>query len=175
MRKVIGVVIGLVGMACCDLSAQAPVWWTAWSFRAAGVAVEGVPVKALNPVWRSASVIRRSDLPPAADRPGERPEDYGLKFTLDLDLDKDGQAERVVVGVFSTADGQTGRFLLILGKVKGAQSWTKRGLFTVDGSEAFSSLGLHGGTLQWYLCLECDVVADVVRRGSGFELRWLTP
>src|SRR5437762_1665252 len=83
-------------------------WWVDWSMRPTGTDVEGVPVSALNRNWRHASVIRLSDLPAASRQQGERPEDNGAVFAVDIDLDGDSHDERAVVGVYETAQGKIG-------------------------------------------------------------------
>src|SRR5207249_9557762 len=105
-------------------------WWVDWSMRPTGTDVEGVPVSALNRNWRHASVIRLSDLPAASRQQGERPEDNGAVFAVDIDLDGDSNDERAVVGVYETAQGKIGRFLLILGRASSEARWMKRALFS---------------------------------------------
>src|SRR5688572_25184357 len=86
---------------CClaplsGVRAQNLAWWVTWSFRPTASEVEGVPVHVLDPSWRRVSIIRRSDLPAAANRAGQgRPEDYDLVLSVDTDLDGDDQDERV--------------------------------------------------------------------------------
>ena len=162
---------------CClaplsGVRAQNLAWWVTWSIRPTASEVEGVPVQVLDPSWRRVSIIRRSDLPAAANRAGQGlPEDYGLALSVDTDLDGDDQDERVVVGAFETAQGELGRFLLILGRAKDGKSWTKKAIFSVRNSTPFSAVDLRLGTLRWHGCLECDDVCTVVRSDSGFRLR----
>lgn len=150
-------------------------WWVTWSFRPTGTEVEGVPVRTLNRDWHRASAISPLDLPAPAKQAGERPEDYGLSFSIDADLDGDSLDERAVVGVYETRRGEIGRFLLILGRLKGAKSWRKKALFSLKDPAPFSAVESECGTLRWHGCLECDDVCDVIRSGAGFQLRCYSP
>jgi hypothetical protein len=146
-------------------------WWVDWSMRPSGTEVEGVPVSALNPNWRHASVIRESDLPAASRQPGERPEDNGAVFSVDIDLDGDRHDEKAVVGVYETAQGKIGRFLLILGRASSVGGWTKKALFSVNDPNPFSAIRMVQGTLHWVGCFECDDDCTVIRSKSGlFQL-----
>jgi hypothetical protein len=124
-------------------------WWVDWSMRPSGTEVEGVPVSALNPNWRHASVIRESDLPAASRQPGERPEDNGAVFSVDIDLDGDRHDEKAVVGVYETAQGK----------------------ISVNDPNPFSAIRMVQGTLHWVGCFECDDDCTVIRSKSGlFQL-----
>ena len=143
--RAIGAVVTLLLWLSCAVGAQAPVWWLSWSPYPTASEVEGIPVRALDESWKRASLTHRGDLPIAATEPGERPEDWGLSLVVNADLDGDGAAERAVVGVFETIQGQRGRFLLILGRAGASQSWQKRGLFQVTGEPLFSASGWKAG------------------------------
>jgi hypothetical protein len=73
-------------------------WWVTASFQPTGGEVEGIPVQMLDATWQRASVIRPSDLPAAAARPGERLEDFGVTLAVQADLDGDQRPERAIVG-----------------------------------------------------------------------------
>ena len=146
-------------------------WWVTWTVQPTGTQVEGVPVRTLNRDWLAASVMVPSMLPAEARQSGERPEEHGLVFSVDADLDGDSQGERAVVGVYESTEHEIGRFLVILGRAKGGRQWTKKALFTVKDAAPFSALKLDRGTLHWYGCMECDDVCAVVRSRVGFRLR----
>ena len=149
-------------------------WWVEWSMRPAGTDVEGVPISALNRNWRHASVIRPSELPAAARQQGERPEDNGAVFAIDIDLDGDSHDERALVGVYETAQGQIGRFLLVLGRASSEARWTKRALFSLDDPKPFSAIRMVEGRLHWVGCFECDDDCTLVRSKSTFRLHCST-
>jgi len=133
--------------------------------------VEGVQVSALNRNWRHVSVIRPSDLPAASKQQGERPEDHGAVFAVDIDLNGDSRDERAVVGVYETVQGKIGRFLLILGRANSDGLWTKKALFSLDTAKPFSAIEVRQGKLHWVGCFECDDDCTVARSKSGFRLR----
>jgi hypothetical protein len=161
------VVIGLPVVG----TVQDMAWWVTWSIRPIANAVEGIPVGTLDPSWHRASLINLDDLPIASTKPGDRLEDSGVSLSHEADLDGDGQSERAVVGVFETARGERGRFLLILGRAGAAQAWRKRAVFQVKGGSMFSALAMRRGTLTWYGCLECDDECAVVSISGEFRLR----
>jgi hypothetical protein len=146
-------------------------WWVTWSIRPTDTDVEGVPVRVLYQNWRRVSVIRRSSLPAASTHTGERPEDHGAVFSVDIDLDGDSDNERAVVGVYESAQGDVGRFLLILGRASADKPWTKRALFSLKDPTPFSAIEVRQGILHWVGCFECDDDCAVVRAGSGLRLR----
>ncbi len=146
-------------------------WWVTWSFRPMLSVVEGLPVGDLDPNWRLAMLIRPNDLPIASTKPGERLEDTGLRLSVDADLDGDGHAERAVVGVFETIQGEFGRFLLILGRSDPGDPWQKRAVFQVRGGNTFSAVAVKDTILTWYGCLECDDQCEVVHAGTELRLR----
>jgi hypothetical protein len=131
------------GVSCCiallhgTSRAQNLAWWVTWSFEPKGIEVEGVPVLGLNQNWRSASTIGPSDLPAASRQAGERPEDQGLVFGVNVDLDGDSRAERAVVGVYESAQREIGRFLLVLGRTSVETPWTKKTLFFLKDAAPF--------------------------------------
>jgi hypothetical protein len=110
-------------------------------------------------------------LPAASREPGERPEDHGALFSLDIDLNRDSHDERVVVGVFEAAHGEIGRFLLILGRESADRPWTKKALFSLKDPQPFSAIEVRQGKLHWVGCFECDDDCTVVSGSSGYRLR----
>jgi hypothetical protein len=150
---------------------QTLAWWVTWTLRPTDTEVEGIPVRILNRNWLTASLIVPSVLPEEARQPGERPDEEGLAFSIDADLDGDSQNERAVVGVYESTQHEIGRFLLILGRAKGERQWKKKALFTLRDAAPFSALKMDRGTLHWYGCLECDDVCAVARSRGGFRLR----
>lgn len=146
-------------------------WWVTATFQPREEAVEGMPLRDLDPDWLRASTLRPADLPPEARQPGQSPEEYGFSLALEADLDGDGRPERVVVGVFQTRAGELGRFLLILGKSKNSSPWVKRALFSDKGAARFSAVAVMDGKLQWVSCFECDTACEVVHRWWRFRLR----
>ena len=146
-------------------------WWVTATFQARDEAVEGIPVRDLDREWVRASAISASDLPPEARQRGESPEEHGFSLALEADLDGDGRPERAVVGVFQARSGETGRFLLILGKSETGGEWVKRAVFSHEGAAGFSAIAVKDGRLQWVTCFECDTGCEVLRSGRRFRVR----
>ncbi len=146
-------------------------WPVTWSLRPMFEVIEGLPLGALDPSWRRAALIRPHDLPIASTRPGEGLEDYGMRLSAEADLDGDRRADRAVVGVFETDQGELGRFLLILSRSGPASPWHKRALFQVPGGSTFSAIALRDTVLTWYGCLECDDQCAVIHVGEELRLR----
>ena len=172
MRKALILIFSSLAFLALDHTGQAAdlAWWVDWSMRPTGTNVEGVPIRVLNPGWRHASVIRPLDLPAASRHEGDRPEDNGAVFSVDIDLDGDSREERVVVGVYETTAGTIGRFLLVLGRARAEEPWSKRSLFTLNDPNPFSAIRIVQGNAHWVGCFECDDDCTVVRSNSGFRL-----
>lgn len=169
------VVLGVLLSAVVSIEAAAQgisyAWWITATFQRNDEAVEGIPVRELNSGWLRASTITASALPSEATQAGETVEEHGFSFVLDADLDGDGRNERALVGVFQTVSGETGRFLLILGKPSSRGPWVKRALFSEKGAPGFSAVALLDGRLQWVTCLECDIGCEVVRSWWRYRLK----
>lgn len=146
-------------------------WWVTATFDPRESAIEGLPVEQLQSAWTRASVLRSSMLPAEAGAPGESVADHDAALSIETDLDGDGRPERAVVGVFETRTGQTGRFLLILGRARAKVAWRKRAVFTIVGPPGFSAVDMRDGHLHWLTCFECDTGCEVTRRSGRFRLR----
>jgi hypothetical protein len=158
----------------CDARAQevSYAWWLKATFIPRHTSIEGIPVHALNKDWARASVITASDLPKDSHQPGEGVEEHGFDLSFEGDLDGDGVPERALVGVFETISGETGEFLLILGRARPAQAWRKRAVFTERGTAGFSAVTLRKGRrLAWVTCFECDTGCEVFYRQGRFQRR----
>jgi hypothetical protein len=159
-------------MACAvSAGMQGPsyAWWLTATFTPRHDTIEGIPVTALNRRWVRASLLKMSDLPPAEHQPGEGLREHGFELDLQADTDADGVPERAVVGVFETASGEKGRFVLILRR--GPEGWRKRAVFTLTGTPGFSAVAVgKNKRLLWVTCLECDSTCEVIHRRGGFRL-----
>jgi hypothetical protein len=146
-------------------------WWVEALFEPRAESVEGVPVRDLDGRWMKASVLRAADLPSEARERGKMPDAYGFSLAVEADLDGDGNAERAVVGVFRGPSGETGRFLLILGRSKPGAPWTKRALFSETGTPGFSAIAVKHRALEWVTCFECDTSCEIQYRWWRFRKR----
>ena len=163
----------LFATAACAPAARAQeisyAWWLRATFIPRHTMVEGIPVASLNSRWSRASVITHSDLPKDSREPGEGVEDHGFALSAEADLDGDGVSERAVVGVFETVAGETGEFLLILGRHSSNDAWTKRALFLDVGQAGFSAVTVQHRRLVWVRCFECDSACEVSYRARRFR------
>jgi hypothetical protein len=64
-----------------------------------------------------------------------------------------------------------GRFVLVLGRPRGTEHWSKRALFQVPGGQLFSALRIRSGVIEWHGCLECDDVCTVAKSGDSLALK----
>lgn len=103
--------------------------------------------------------LRSLPLPPEASEPGESLAEHDAAFERTLDLDRDGSLERALVGVYASADGATGRFLLVT--PAGAKRAGPTALLELPGGAGFSALFVSGGKLFWASCMECDSSCEV--------------
>ncbi len=136
-------------------------WWITVRFRPNGDSIAGIPIRSVDSTWTGALALNRAVLPPEAQRDPSSLADSLVAFTLDGDFNRDGAPDRALVGVYQTAAGATGRFLLIL-TLRGKR-WQKADVLKEPGDPGFSVLTVHGDTLSWWDCMECDF---------GFEVAW---
>lgn len=138
-------------------------WWISRTFDVIGDTVVGIPIQALDSSWVAARVLNREMMP------GDQGlVNRDLAFQLAGDFNHDDLQDRVVLGVYRTHQGQTGRFLLFL--TQNAGGWQKAQLVQEPGSAGFSILTHSGDTLSWYECLECDFGLDFAWNGRKFAL-----
>jgi len=145
------------------LSAQSrDAWWVDATFKAAETSIELIPVRDLDRSWVAASPLRESDLSPEAALPGESLKDHQAAFELEGDFNGDGKGDKALVGVYRTAAGEEGAFLLLL-KEDTRRRWVKNRLFKAAGAD-FTALVAKGNDLTWVFCFECDGYCSVERR-----------
>lgn len=145
--------------------APAAAWWYAMSFEPVSSVVRGIEVHRFDSNWKLASALDAKmleDRVPATDF--ARYTDSGMSFALQEDLDGDGTPEEVFVGVFSTRDGDSGRFVAV----------TRNGQlirhFPQSGPTGFSALLKDGDEVRWYKCLECGEFDSIRWSGQTFFL-----
>lgn len=151
-------------VAACQ-SAQQPdvAWWYDISTEPKGTSVNGIPVHEINENWSRANTLDEN----AYSRKLNKTElkelsDSGMSSHLDVDLNHDGVAEDVYVGVFSRKDGKSGKFLAVFN----GDQVTR--LFTETGAPGFSALLYHDGNLRWYKCLQCGDFDTIVWSGKRY-------
>lgn len=144
-------------------------WWVTATFEATDTAVESIPVKDLDRTWVAASPLREERLGAGAREPGESLKDNDAAFQLEGDFNRDGKRDRAVVGVYRTATGATGGFLLILGR-DGGDRWKKRALFKNPEGRFSALTATSAGQLAWAFCFECDGVCIVKPSWRGWKL-----
>jgi hypothetical protein len=144
-------------------------WWVTAQFEAKDAVIESIPVHEIDRTWAAASPLRESLLGSAAFESGESLKDHDAAFKIEGDFNRDGKRDKALVGVYRSAGGETGGFLLILTQDT-TKRWTKAWLFKNPGGR-FSALqtGDRGG-LRWAFCLECDGMCDVIPTRGGWRL-----
>ena len=144
-------------------------WWVTARFDAKDAVIESIPVRDIDRAWVAASPLRESTLNAAASEPGESLKDHDAAFEFEGDFNRDGKRDKALVGVYRSARGETGSFLLIVTQDT-TKRWTKAALFKNPGGQ-FSALQTSDrGGLRWAFCLECDGVCDVIPRRGGWRL-----
>ena len=85
-------------------------------------------------------------------------------FSATADLDGDGVAEELFVGVYEKADGQKGRFVAITRRGRPVQH------FSEEGTAGFSALLRGDREVRWYKCVECDDFETIKWSGSSYVI-----
>ena len=145
-------------------------WWLTVRFQPRDATVEGIPIRQIDPSWTAASLLRDAPLPAAASERGSTLQDHGATFESSGDFDHDGREDKVLVGVYKTRTGVSGRFLLVLSSPLGG-GWVKRALFKEHGQAGFSAILGTKKQLVWATCMECDSFCEVIPRRGSWKLK----
>lgn len=130
-------------------------WWLRDQYEPSAVTSALFKMSDINPEWVKFKLLSYSDLSDEAKKDIPWMEEYGYKFSIDGDFNKDGRSDKAVVGVYENKNGEKGRFLLILTKRKNGR-WAKEFLDEIKGEPGFSVLYKCGNSICWSECMECD-------------------
>ncbi len=131
-------------------TAPAAAWWVDLKIEPTGSEVLGIDVRRIDKHWRQASVLDGEWLRRVTSVAQYRQfADSGLSLSLQTDLDADGTPEHIVVGVYRTDLGETGRFLAVFvdGRIQAH--------FSERGAAGFSALIKEDRAVRWYKCVAC--------------------
>jgi len=143
-------------------------WLATERFKSTEERVLSIPVKQLDKTWAKATLITKEKLSPEAVRYLSDKENY--VFRVDADLNKDGQRDRAVVGVYESVSGEKGEFLLVVTE-RARGSWKKAFMKKLPGEPGFTALCYSEGIVGWQNCFECDSsLGDVVWGGARYSL-----
>ncbi len=137
--------------------------------------VLSIPVSAINPEWVSVTVLTKALLSDWHKDAVSKLDDPCFTFERDGDFNRDGRADKALVGYYRDRQGVVGRFLLVLTRApKG--SWEVAFVGT-DPDEAgwFSILCSKGSYVEWWPCLECDYYGRVIWKDGKYSLIWQGP
>lgn len=145
--------------------APAAAWWYAMSFEPAAGSAHGIDAERFDPAWNRVSALESQMLEGRISTDDlVRFQDSGLSFSFEADLDGDRVPEEVFVGVFSTLDGDSGRFVAVSRDGRLLQH------FTQTGSTGFSALLEYEDEVRWYKCLECGEFESIRWSGRSYVL-----
>lgn len=140
-------------------------WWYVMSFEPTAGSVHGIDAERFDPTWNRAGALEQQMLEGRISTDDlVRFQDSGLSFSLQADLDGDRVPEEVFVGVFSTLDGNGGRFVAISRGGRLLQH------FTESGPTGFSALLKYEDEVRWYKCLECGEFESIRWSGRSYVL-----
>ena len=146
---------------------DAPVaaWWYDIGFEPAGGSVHGIDAARFDPAWNRVGALEPQVLESRISTDDlVQFRDSGLSFSLQADLDGDRVPEEVFVGVFSTLDGNGGRFVAVSRNGRLLQH------FTQNGPTGFSALLKNGDEVRWYKCMECGEFDSIRWSGRSYVL-----
>lgn len=147
------------------LHAPTAAWWYAMEFTPVSGVVRGIDIVRFDTSWSRASALvpaMLEDRVPPAGLAALR--DSGMSFSLQADLDGDRTAEDFFVGVFSTHDGDHGRFVAVSRNGQLLQR------FTQSGPTGFSALLVQDDEVRWYKCLQCGEFESIRWSGDSYVL-----
>lgn len=145
-------------------------WWVSWRIPPRDTVIEGIPVRALDSTWTTATALASVAPPPEALDSADTFRRLGARFTTDGDFNRDGRPDRAIVGTYRNERGEEGRFVAILTR-REAGGWERAWVYRLPGVAAFSALmdGRVGNALTWIECMECDTSTDIRWRGGRYE------
>ena len=145
-------------------------WWVSWRIPPRDTVIEGLPVGELDSTWTAATALADVTPPPGIADSNDPFRMLGARFTSDGDFNRDGRADRALVGTYRTTSGAQGRFVAILTRADGG-GWEKAWVYTLPGAPAFSALidGPRGVEPTWIECMECDTSTDIRWRGTTYQ------
>lgn len=88
-----------------------------------------------------------------------------FRFKSRVDLNRNGIAETISVGVYRDAENKTGRYLAITERRRVLKTFSR------PGAAGYSALLKTGREIRWYFCMECDDFETLVWTGRDYALR----
>lgn len=140
-------------------------WWLRAKFNPIHKEVRGLPVNIIDGTWRYATELRKEYIPPEylVRNGADSMQENNSSFSVLRDYNNDGRKELAVVGVYSSADNQYGRFLLILDKNR-KDEWRKSYLRKWPGDTRYLAIStLSDDDLNIWFCMYC---------GHGVSFTW---
>jgi len=157
--------LAAVGLACHppvrSKSVDVDPWWLRARFQPTHDQIQGLGLRQIDSNWTAALVLTPRVMPPEAAQSLSAVTNSSVRFELDGDLNHDGLADRVLVGVYRNNSDIVGRFFLVLTRRPGG--WERADLLSMPGEAGFSVLTQHADTIGWWMCMECD---------DGFMIAW---
>lgn len=96
--------------------------------------------------------------------------DSGGLLEMLVDGNQDGQFERWSIGVGKMRNGGYAKVLLVQDDISGE---VLQLLLVESVNPGFSALYFQQGIIMWGMCLNCDVVADIVWQQDAYQVSWL--
>src|SRR5713226_8928929 len=154
-------------VCACDPEAQIDerpfqtAWWLRIRFMPCDSEIYGISVQKIHPSWHRASALQQKYIPKSAFSQSSRNalQEGKLKFELSGDFNRDGHPDRVLVGVYETKGGESGRFLLIVTRTE-TGAWNPVFLDLFPGRPGFLALARNRSSIELWSCMECDAVSN---------------
>lgn len=147
-----------VSVAYADAPQQS--WWMEQSYSPDQKVARGIPAKKYNPAWVGLRALSLADLPRDV-----RAHSLGkFTFVARADLNRNGIAETISVGVYRDVEDKTGRYLAITERGRVLKTFAK------PGQTGFSALLRTRREVRWYFCMECEDFERLTWTGGTYVL-----
>jgi hypothetical protein len=145
-------------------------WYLTFQVEPHGQSILSLPLNQIDPTWIEAELLTIDKMPPEGRK--ELADNPGYEFIRDIDIDKDGKPEKLLVGVFKNRDGKKGKFLLAL-KIGQDGKYSKLGLVTSENS-GFSAIFQKADSVLWTFGIGSDDNALVSFQNGALKAEFPT-
>jgi hypothetical protein len=146
----------IITLSCSSFAGDLPnqAWFLKIRFTPKDTLLEGINIHEIDSTFIKASLLDDSLINKKDSGYFWPSENY--KFTIDRDVNRDGNNEKIMVGVYKDKYGSSGRFILVLSKTAD-NNYKKADLVKMEGTASFHVLFIKDNYFVcWSDCMGCD-------------------